>query len=88
RSKNASTGEIYSIYQNFCSRLQQEPLTQRRMTQIVGELDQLGLITTNIVNQGRYGRTQRIKLHIPISSVKEAIRSDPILSPLIHDINN
>jgi cell division control protein 6 len=29
RSKNASTGEIYSIYQNFCSRLQQEPLTQR-----------------------------------------------------------
>jgi len=88
RSKNASTGEIYSIYQNFCSRLQQEPLTQRRMTQIVGELDQLGLITANIVNQGRYGRTQRIKLHIPISSVKEAIRSDPILSPLIHDINN
>jgi cell division control protein 6 len=88
RSKNASTGEIYSIYQHFCSRLQQEPLTQRRMTQIVGELDQLGLITTNIVNQGRYGRTQRIKLHIPISSVKEAIRSDPILSPLIHDINN
>ena len=88
RSKNASTGEIYSIYQNFCSRLQQDPLTQRRMTQIVGELDQLGLITTNIVNQGRYGRTQRIKLHIPISSVKEAIRSDPILSPLIHDINN
>lgn len=88
RSKNASTGEIYSIYQNFCSRLQQDPLTQRRMTQIVGELDQLGLITTNIVNQGRYGRTQRIKLHIPVSSVKEAIRSDPILSPLIHDINN
>jgi archaeal cell division control protein 6 len=88
RSKNASTGEIYSIYQNFCSKLQQDPLTQRRMTQIVGELDQLGLITTNIVNQGRYGRTQRIKLHIPISSVKEAIRSDPILSPLIHDINN
>lgn len=88
KSKNASTGEIYSIYQHFCSRLQQEPLTQRRMTQIVGELDQLGLITTNIVNQGRYGRTQRIKLHIPISSVKEAIRSDPILSPLIHDINN
>lgn len=86
KSKNASTGEIYSIYQHFCSRLQQEPLTQRRMTQIVGELDQLGLITTNIVNQGRYGRTQRIKLHIPISSVKEAIRSDPILSPLIHDI--
>ena len=58
------------------------------MTQIVGELDQLGLITTNIVNQGRYGRTQRIKLHIHITSVKEAIRNDPVLSPFIDEIKN
>jgi cell division control protein 6 len=88
KSKNGSTGEIYTTYQNFCSKIQQEPLTQRRMTQIVGELDQLGLITTNIVNQGRYGRTQRIKLHIHISSVKQAIKKDPILLPFIDNINN
>ncbi len=88
KSNNGSTGEIYGIYQDFCSRLEQEPLTQRRMTQILGELDQLGLITTNIVNQGRYGRTQRIKLHIHISSVKEVIRNDPILSSFIKEINN
>lgn len=88
KSKNGSTGEIYTIYQHFCSKIQQEPLTQRRMTQIVGELDQLGLITTNIVNQGRYGRTQRIKLHIHISSVKQAIKNDPVLSPFIDNINN
>jgi cell division control protein 6 len=87
KSKNSSTGEVYTIYQDFCSRIQQEALTQRRMTQIVGELDQLGLITTNIVNQGRYGRTQRIKLHIHISSVKEAIKNDPILSPFVDNIN-
>ena len=88
KSKNGSTGEIYTVYQYFCSKIQQEPLTQRRMTQIVGELDQLGLITTNIVNQGRYGRTQRIKLHIHISSVKQAIKNDPILSPFVDNINN
>ncbi len=88
KSKNGSTGEIYTIYQYLCSKIQQEPLTQRRMTQIVGELDQLGLITTNIVSQGRYGRTQRIKLHIHISSVKQAIKNDPILSPFIDHINN
>ena len=88
KSKNGSTGEIYTIYQYFCSKIQQESLTQRRMTQIVGELDQLGLITTNIVNQGRYGRTQRIKLHIHISSVKQAIKNDPVLSPFIDNINN
>ena len=88
KSQNGSTGEIYTVYQYFCTKLQQEPLTQRRMTQIVGELDQLGLITTSIVNQGRYGRTQRIKLHIPISVVKQAIKNDVILSAFINDINN
>ena len=88
KSKNGSTGEIYTIYQYFCSKIQQEPLTQRRMTQIVGELDQLGLITTNIINQGRYGRTQRIKLHIHISSVKQAIKNDTVLSPFIDNISN
>lgn len=87
KSKNGSTGEVYTIYRDFCSRIQQEVLTQRRMTQIVGELDQLGLITTNIVNQGRYGRTQRIKLHIHISSVKNAIKNDPMLSPFVDNTN-
>ena len=87
KSKNGVYREIYTIYQYFCSKIQQEPLTQRRMTQIVGELDQLGLITTNIVNQGRYGRTQRIKLHIHISSVNK-FKNDPILSPFIDNINN
>jgi cell division control protein 6 len=88
KAKNGSTGEIYAVYQQYCSQLEQEPLTQRRMTQIIGELDQLGLITTNIVNQGRYGRTQRIKLHIQISSIKEAIKNDSLLSPIVDEINN
>lgn len=88
KAKNGSTGEIYAVYQQYCSKLEQEPLTQRRMTQIIGELDQLGLITTNIVNQGRYGRTQRIKLHIHISSIKEALKNDSLLSPIVDEINN
>ena len=88
KAKNASTGEIYTVYQQYCSKLEKEPLTQRRMTQIIGELDQLGLITTNIVNQGRYGRTQRIKLHIDISSIKEAVKNDSLLSSIIDEINN
>ena len=88
KAKNGSTGEIYAVYQQYCSKLEQEPLTQRRMTQIIGELDQLGLITTNIVNQGRYGRTQRIKLHIHISSIKEAVKNDSLLSPIVDEINN
>ncbi|MDQ5868767.1 MAG: AAA family ATPase [Thermoproteota archaeon] len=84
--KNGNTGEMYDIYSSLCSRLEQEPLTQRRITQIISELDQLGLITTNIVNLGRYGRSQRIKLVVPLMTIREAFKDDALLSSIIPDI--
>ena len=85
KSKNGNTGEVYEIYSSLCKHSEQEPLTQRRITQIISELDQLGLITSNVVSQGRYGRSQRIKITIPTLTVKEALRDDPIL---LHYIDN
>jgi archaeal cell division control protein 6 len=85
KSKNGNTGEVYEIYSSLCTHSEQEPLTQRRITQIISELDQLGLITSNVVSQGRYGRSQRIKITIPTLTVKEALRDDPIL---LHYIDN
>jgi cell division control protein 6 len=85
KSENGNTGEVYEIYSSLCTHSEQEPLTQRRITQIISELDQLGLITSNVVSQGRYGRSQRIKITIPTLTVKEALRDDPIL---LHYIDN
>ena len=85
KSKNGNTGEVYEIYSSLCINSEQEPLTQRRITQIISELDQLGLITSNVVSQGRYGRSQRIKITIPTLTVKEALKEDPIL---LHYIDN
>jgi archaeal cell division control protein 6 len=85
KSKNGNTGEVYEIYSSLCTNTEQEPLTQRRITQIISELDQLGLITSNVVSQGRYGRSQRIKITIPTLTVKEALKEDPIL---LHYIDN
>jgi archaeal cell division control protein 6 len=85
-SKNGNTGEMYDIYSSLCVRLEQEPLTQRRITQIISELDQLGLVTTNIVNLGRYGRSQRIKLVVPLMTIREAFKDDILLSSIIPDV--
>lgn len=85
KSKNGNTGEVYEIYSSLCSLSEQEPLTQRRITQIISELDQLGLITSNVVSQGRYGRSQRIRITIPTLTIKEALKDDPIL---LHYIDN
>jgi cell division control protein 6 len=83
KSKNGNTGEVYEIYSSLCKYAEQEPLTQRRMTQIVSELDQLGLVMTDVVSQGRYGRSQRIKIALPSLTVREALKDDPILSTLV-----
>ncbi len=83
KSKIGNTGEVYEIYSSLCRHTEQEPLTQRRITQIISELDQLGLVMSNIMSQGRYGRSQRIKITVPILTIKEALKDDPILSALL-----
>src|SRR5918998_402972 len=83
KSMNGTTGNVYDIYLSLCKQTEQKPLTQRRMTQIVNELDLLGLVSTDIVNQGRYGRSQKIKVMIPLTTVEEALKDDINLASLI-----
>ncbi len=83
KSKIGNTGEVYEIYSSLCRHTEQEPLTQRRITQIISELDQLGLVMSDIMSQGRYGRSQRIKITVPVLTIKEALKDDPILSALL-----
>src|ERR671932_1687739 len=51
KSKIGNTGEVYEIYSSLCKNSEQEPLTQRRITQIINELDQLGLEDSDVVRQ-------------------------------------
>ncbi len=64
------TGDVYEIYKNLCVTCGIKPLTQRRLSDIVGELDMLGIINAKVVNKGRYGRTREISLAIPHSTVE------------------
>jgi archaeal cell division control protein 6 len=83
KSKDNYTGEIYDIYSSLCKHTEQEPLTQRRVTQIVSKLDLLGLVATDVVSQGRYGRSQKIRIKIPLSTVKEALKEDSTFAAFI-----
>ena len=63
-----NTGEVYEIYKNLCEKTNLRPLTQRRLTDILAELDMLGVINARVISKGRQGRTKEISLAIPISS--------------------
>jgi cell division control protein 6 len=65
-SEGMYTGEVYNAYQEVCEKLKMEALTQRRVSDIIGEFDMLGIINAQeIVSKGRYGRTREIKLMLP-----------------------
>jgi cell division control protein 6 len=55
-----TTNNIYNAYRMLCDAIGIDTLTQRRMTDLLGELDQLGIIEGTIVFQGRYGRKKQI----------------------------
>ena len=63
------TGDIYDIYKQNCKNCGLKPLTQRRVSDIVAELDMLGIINAKVISKGRYGRTREISLAIPQSTV-------------------
>lgn len=58
------TGEIYSLYERYCSQTGLRPLTQRRISDIIAELDMLGIINAKVISKGRYGRTREISMSI------------------------
>ncbi|MBI2134055.1 ORC1-type DNA replication protein [Candidatus Woesearchaeota archaeon] len=59
------TGDVYEIYKDVCSRLGMRPLTQRRVSDIIAELDMLGIINVKVISKGRYGRTREITISLP-----------------------
>lgn len=56
------TGEVYEFYRDVCKKISLRPLTQRRISDIIAELDMLGIINANLISKGRYGRTKEITL--------------------------
>ena len=77
KGKKIFTGEIYEYYLDLCKRVGLKPLTQRRVSDIIAELDMLGIINAKVVSKGRYGRTREIQVLIPSSNlvkIKQALK--------------
>jgi cell division control protein 6 len=65
KTEQMFTGDVYNLYQDVCKKTKSEVLTQRRVSDIIAEIDMLGLINAKVISKGRHGRTKEIKLSIP-----------------------
>ncbi len=75
------TGDVYNTYKDIVDILGISPLTQRRITDLISELDMMGLINASIRSFGRAGRTKEITLEIPKDIVNK-FKDDPLFEPL------
>src|SRR5205823_7616047 len=64
RKESSVTGDVYEVYRGLCSAAAVEPLTQRRISGLLNELDIMGIINARVVSFGRYGRTRKIRLGV------------------------
>ena len=71
-----STGEIYASYKGLSKAVGREALTQRRITQMLGEIEMSGLVTGRLVHQGSHGRTKKYKLTVSPEMVRKAFAGD------------
>lgn len=76
KTSELSTGGIYTAYKTLCKTVRQQELTQRRVTQMLSEIELSGLITGRIIHQGIHGRTKKYKLTIPPEMIKETFKDD------------
>ena len=83
KANGSTTGEIYQSYKNLCKVTRQKELTQRRITQMLSEIEMTGLISGKIIHQGMHGRTKKFSLTLNPETVKKAFKEDLALEDLI-----
>ncbi len=71
-----TTGEVYEVYKDLCKKNRTDPLTQRRVTDLISELDMLGIITARVISKGRYGRTRDIRMSSSFDEIINILKED------------
>ena len=63
--EEVTTGDVYDAYRRTCLGSGLTVITQRRVSDLISELDMLGIVSSKKKSLGRYGRKRFISLHIP-----------------------
>ncbi|MEM4717903.1 MAG: orc1/cdc6 family replication initiation protein [Desulfurococcaceae archaeon] len=72
----ATTGEVYAIYSEESRKRGLEPLSTRRISEYIAQLDMTGIITAEVRSRGRHGLTKVIKMREDmVKAVLEALKS-------------
>lgn len=77
-----TTGEIYNVYKQYAHLIDIDILTQRRITDLISELDSLGIINAIVKSSGRYGKTKVISMQGSKQIIRHVLLQDYRLKSL------
>jgi cell division control protein 6 len=80
------TGECFNVYAEIAKSLSIDTLTQRRVSDLISELDMLGLINTTVISKGRYGRTKKIRLAVSKKQIGAILDEDVRLTKIANEL--
>jgi cell division control protein 6 len=75
-TRNITTSAVYNMYKQLCPLVETDYLTHRRITDLIAELDMLGILHTIVISKGRYGRTKEITLSVYSGKLKATLQQD------------
>ncbi|NLI74554.1 MAG: ORC1-type DNA replication protein [Euryarchaeota archaeon] len=77
-----TTGDVYYTYRDLAAVTGITQLTQRRVTDLISELDMLGIIHARVKSFGRGGRTKEIESSVSAIETKKVLEEDEALQSL------
>ena len=74
------TGEVYENYRRICEELSMQALTSRRVSDLLADLDDIGLIVSLNKSLGRAGRSRFLRVPDHLDLIEEYVLEDEQLS--------
>ena len=84
--KVTSMGKVYARYVELSKLADIEPVTRRRVLDVIKYLAKTGILWTRVDSFGRYGRTTLIKLLAPPTSLCQELAEDLLIGELAEGI--
>ncbi|MCL1810790.1 MAG: AAA family ATPase [Methanomassiliicoccaceae archaeon] len=76
------TGDVYSSYKEVSNILGITPIKEKRVADLISEMDMYGIIHARVKSFGRNGRTREIELNID-KDIIEFVKKDELFEPLL-----
>lgn len=86
--ESKTTGDVYNTYRELCKYLNIDPVTQRRVSDIISELDMIGIINAKVVSRGRYGKTRSIRINADLNTLIKVLKEEEMFEDIIKNFRS